>query len=88
MGFYQSTVVIDQPCVHFIPQLVINNAGVGAWEGLDEVDTTTMVSLFTTNTLGPLLVTQQLHKLGLIGPPGSIVANMTSKVNRAGGYAV
>ena len=40
-----------------------------------------MVRLFTTNTVGPLLVAQQLEKRGLLGK-GSTLANMTSKMGR------
>lgn len=61
-------------------QLVINNAGVASWGSFEEVDTAEMLNCFITNTIGPILVSQQLFKLKLIGPPGSIVANMTSKV--------
>jgi hypothetical protein len=32
------------------------------------------------NAVGPLLVTQALVKEGLLGPPASVVANVTSKV--------
>ncbi|GFH09572.1 uncharacterized protein HaLaN_04745 [Haematococcus lacustris] len=31
-----------------------------------------------TNAMGPFFVTQQLVKAGLLGPPGSLVANITS----------
>ncbi|KAF8061359.1 gghA [Scenedesmus sp. PABB004] len=51
-----------------------------------------MIAAFKTNTIGPLLVVQQLLKAGLLGGPGgrSVVANVTSKVgsvddNRGGG---
>jgi NAD(P)-dependent dehydrogenase (short-subunit alcohol dehydrogenase family) len=60
--------------------LLINNAGILEGSGLSSVDAEEMVRLFMTNTVGPLLVTQQLHKQGLLGKPGSIVANMTSKM--------
>mmetsp|Transcript_16624 Transcript_16624/g.22918 ORF Transcript_16624/g.22918 Transcript_16624/m.22918 type:complete len:291 (+) Transcript_16624:26-898(+) len=63
----------------------INNAGVvgqsdySKWS-LEEMDAEEMLYCFKVNTIGPLLVVQQLKKLGLIGPPGSLVANMSSKV--------
>ncbi|KAG7669316.1 hypothetical protein Ndes2437B_g05462 [Nannochloris sp. 'desiccata'] len=72
--------------------LLINNAGILEASSLGNVDAEEMIRLFMTNTVGPLLVTQQLHKQGLLGKPGSIVANMTSKMgsvednNGMGGY--
>lgn len=72
--------------------LLINNAGILEASSLGSIDTDEMVRLFRTNTVGPLLVTQQLRKQGLLGKPGSIVANMTSKMasveenNGMGGY--
>jgi NAD(P)-dependent dehydrogenase (short-subunit alcohol dehydrogenase family) len=61
--------------------LLINNAGILEASGLSNVDAEEMVRLFMTNTVGPLIVTQQLRKQGLLGKPGnSIVANMTSKM--------
>jgi NAD(P)-dependent dehydrogenase (short-subunit alcohol dehydrogenase family) len=60
--------------------LLINNAGILEASGLSSVDAEEMIRLFKVNTVGPLLVTQQLHKQGLLGKPGSIVANMTSKM--------
>ena len=61
--------------------LVITNAGVADWASLQSVTQETMVELFTTNTVGPLLVAQQLEKRGLLGK-GSTIANMTSKMGR------
>jgi NAD(P)-dependent dehydrogenase (short-subunit alcohol dehydrogenase family) len=61
---------------------VINNAGVYGPKAL-EVDTVTaedMIETYKVNTIGPLLVVQQLLKQGLIGPPGTVVGNVTSKV--------
>ena len=40
-----------------------------------------MDKLFTTNTVGPLIVAQQLEKQGLLGK-GSTIGNMTSKMGR------
>lgn len=46
---------------------------------LQSVSSETMVKLFTTNAIGPLLVAQQLERAGLVGR-GSTIANMTSKM--------
>jgi len=61
--------------------LLINNAGILVLTGLRDVTAEEMMRLFKINTIGPLLVTQQLFKQGLLGQPGkSIVANMSSKM--------
>ena len=39
-----------------------------------------MLFTYRANTIGPLLIVQQLLKNKLIGRPGSIVGNVTSKV--------
>lgn len=59
--------------------LVITNAGIAEWSSLQSVTSETMVKLFETNTVGPLLVAQQLEKRGLLGK-GSTLGNMTSKM--------
>ena len=61
---------------------MINNAGVYGPKGLtlDSVKSEDMAFTFQTNTIGPLLVVQQLLHNRLIGKPGSIIGNMTSKV--------
>ena len=61
---------------------VINNAGVyGRRVGLKDVRAEDMVGDFTVNSIGPLLVVQQLHKAGLLGGRApSLVANVTSKM--------
>ncbi|KAK9829599.1 hypothetical protein WJX72_006821 [[Myrmecia] bisecta] len=77
---------------------VINNAGViGAYQDFEHVTAEDMLAVFQTNTIGPLLITQQLLRNRLIGSgqkvadgPGSVIANVTSKVgsvddNRGGG---
>jgi NAD(P)-dependent dehydrogenase (short-subunit alcohol dehydrogenase family) len=46
----------------------------------DTVTAEDMIQTFTTNAIGPLLVVQQLCRHGFI-PPGSLVANVTSKVS-------
>lgn len=69
-------------------QLLVNNAGVvDGWKDLDEVTEADMLQCFKVNALGPLLVTQQLHRRGLLGGRGgtSVVANMTSKARRGRG---
>lgn len=47
---------------------------------LDSVKSEDMALTFQTNTIGPLLVVQQLLKKKLIGKPGTIIGNVTSKV--------
>ena len=70
--------------------MVINNAGTTGTDGynkweLEDMDAEEMMHVFKINTVGPLLVTQQLLKNGLIGDPakgkgGALVGNVTSKV--------
>ena len=64
--------------------VVINNAGVygPGRQGLDTVDASLMLEVFTTNTVGPLLVVQQLRAHRLLKRP-AVVANVTSKVGGA-----
>ncbi|EFN58591.1 hypothetical protein CHLNCDRAFT_140767 [Chlorella variabilis] len=48
--------------------LLVNNSGVrDEWSGLEEVTAADMLHCFQTNAIGPLLVTQQLHKQRLLG---------------------
>lgn len=62
-------------------QVVINNAGVyGNRVSLDTVTAEDMMFTYRANTIGPLLVVQQLLKNKLIGKPGTLVGNVTSKV--------
>jgi len=82
-----------------VVDVVINNAGIIGTDGfskwdLETVDADEMMRVFRINTIGPLLVTQQLLKHGLIGGGtggtggggggggggGALVANVTSKV--------
>lgn len=72
------TAVEMKSCV----QVVINNAGVYGPKGLtlDSVKSEDMAFTFQTNAIGPLLVVQQLLRHKLIGKPGSIIGNVTSKV--------
>ena len=67
---------------HFVSlQVVINNAGVyGAKINLETVTADDMLFTYRANTIGPLLIVQQLLKNKLIGKPGSLVGNVTSKV--------
>lgn len=60
-------------------QYLINNAGVAKWADLGSLEEEDMLHLFRTNTLGPLMITQQVLREGLL-KSGSVVANMTSKV--------
>lgn len=72
--------------------LVVNNAGVLTPSPYHSVTAEDMIHDYTTNTIGPLLVSQQLVKRGLLGgKKGSVIANVTSKVgsvddNGSGGY--
>lgn len=60
-------------------QYLINNAGVASWGQLGELSEEELLRLFRTNTLGPLLVTQEVSNANLLRS-GSVVANLTSKV--------
>jgi len=61
--------------------VVINNAGVyGSKINCETVTAEDMLFTYRANTIGPLLVVQQLLKNKLIGKPGTIVGNVTSKV--------
>ena len=61
-------------------QYLINNAGVAKWADLGNLQEEDMLHLFRTNTLGPLMITQEVLREGLL-KSGSVVANMTSKVS-------
>ena len=39
------------------------------------------LSVVQTNTIGPFLFTQELYKAGLIGQPGTVIANISSVVS-------
>lgn len=59
--------------------LLINNAGVyGRRLGLAELEASDFHTAFATNTVGPFLVVQQLLAQGLLGPPGSLIVNISS----------
>lgn len=61
--------------------VVINNAGVyGSRISLETVTAEDMLFTYKANTIGPLLVVQQLLKNKLIGKPATLVGNVTSKV--------
>lgn len=63
-------------------QVVINNAGVyGSRISLETVTAEDMFLTYKANTIGPLLVVQQLLKNKLIGKPATLVGNVTSKVH-------
>jgi NAD(P)-dependent dehydrogenase (short-subunit alcohol dehydrogenase family) len=60
-------------------QILINNAGAyGRRLQLADLEASDFHYAFQTNTVGPFLVVQQLLKQGLLGPPGSLVVNITS----------
>ncbi|KAF6260680.1 hypothetical protein COO60DRAFT_1294220 [Scenedesmus sp. NREL 46B-D3] len=59
--------------------VLINNAGMyGRRLQLAEFEAEDFMTVFQTNTVGPFLVVQQLLKQGLLGPPGSLVVNVSS----------
>ena len=69
--------------------VVINNAGTTGTDGyskweLQDMTADEMMHVYRINTVGPMLVTQQLVKRGLVGSsaegPVSLVGNVTSKV--------
>jgi len=73
--------------------VVINNAGTTGTDGyskweLQDMTAEEMMHVYRINTIGPMLVTQQLVKRGLVGSvagspsegPVSLVGNVTSKV--------
>ena len=69
--------------------VVINNAGTTGTDGytkwqLEDVTADEMLHVFKINTVGPLIVVQQLLRHGLIGSDatgaGALVGNVTSKV--------
>ena len=68
-------------------QYLINNAGVAKWADLGSLQEEDMLHLFRTNTLGPLMITQEVLREGLL-KSGSVVANMTSKVSHLQYYAL
>lgn len=68
-------------------QYLINNAGVAKWADLGSIEEQDMLHLFRTNTLGPLMITQEVLREGLL-KSGSVVANMTSKVPSSSGCLV
>lgn len=59
--------------------VLINNAGMyGRRLQLAEFEAEDFMTVFQTNAVGPFLVVQQLLKQGLLGPPGSLVVNVSS----------
>lgn len=56
----------------------------GAKQDIRKITADEMLAVYTVNTVGPLLVVQQLLEAGLIGGLGgkTLVANVTSKVRR------
>jgi NAD(P)-dependent dehydrogenase (short-subunit alcohol dehydrogenase family) len=43
-----------------------------------ELEAHDFIATFSTNAVGPFLVVQQLLQAGLLGPPGSLVVNISS----------
>eukprot|EP00775_Hariotina_reticulata_P011289 gene11289-11439_t len=69
--------------------VLINNAGVyGRRLQLADLEAADFQYAFQTNTVGPFLVIQQLLKQGLLGPPGSLVVNITSIMSSHGDQTV
>jgi NAD(P)-dependent dehydrogenase (short-subunit alcohol dehydrogenase family) len=69
--------------------VLINNAGMyGRRLKLAEFEADDFMTVFQTNTVGPFLVVQQLLKQGLLGPPGSLVVNVSSIMASHGDEAV
>ena len=62
--------------------LVINNAGVyGERVGFTDVTADTMLHVFNTNAVGPLMITQALYSKGVLGgKSGTTLAHITSKM--------
>eukprot|EP00882_Tetradesmus_deserticola_P012566 GHRQ01013319.1.p1 GENE.GHRQ01013319.1~~GHRQ01013319.1.p1 ORF type:complete len:240 (+),score=98.75 GHRQ01013319.1:569-1288(+) len=59
--------------------VLINNAGMyGRRLQLSEFEADDFITVFQTNAVGPFLVVQQLLKQRLLGPPGSLVVNVSS----------
>ncbi|KAK9914895.1 hypothetical protein WJX75_002004 [Coccomyxa subellipsoidea] len=58
---------------------LINNAGVASWGGLGQLTEDELLHCIRTNTVGPLMVTQEVLGAGLL-KRGSVVANLTSKM--------
>ncbi|KAL4442079.1 hypothetical protein ABPG77_011340 [Micractinium sp. CCAP 211/92] len=68
---------------HF--DLVVNNAGiVEEARPFVEVKEQEILNVLRVNTIGPFLVTQKLLAAGLIGQPGSVVANISSLLGSIG----
>jgi NAD(P)-dependent dehydrogenase (short-subunit alcohol dehydrogenase family) len=64
---------------HF--EVVINNAGIlGEPQSFDELTGEDLISVFQTNTVGPVLLTQQLKLQGLIGEQETLVINVSSLI--------
>ena len=61
--------------------VLINNAGIMNKSTLEDVDQDRMLDCFTINTVGPLLVAQEVFASGKLGGSSrSILANVTSKM--------
>lgn len=62
--------------------LVINNAGIyGSRVGFGDMTAGTMMDVFNTNAVGPLMLTQALYAENLLGgKSGTLLAHITSKM--------
>lgn len=60
--------------------VVIQNAGTYGAEDLEDLSAERMIEVFNVNCIGPVTSVQALVKAKLIGPPGSIVGTLTSKM--------
>lgn len=68
---------------HF--DLVVNNAGIlEEIRPFGEVKEQELLNAFQVNAIGPFLLTQQLRAAGLIGQPGTVIANISSIVGSIG----
>ena len=74
------------------PQLLVNNAGIYSPDGrrpaLGDFTQADLLPVFAANAAGPFLVTQQLLGDGLLGPPGSLVVNVSSIMGSCGDATV
>lgn len=70
-------------------QVLINNAGIyGRRAALADFTPEDFSSVFQTNTIGPFMVVQQLLQQELLGPPGSLIVNITSIMSSHGDQTV
>lgn len=69
--------------------MLINNAGIyGRRATLPDFTSEDFSTVFQTNTIGPFLVIQQLLQQELLGPPGTLIVNITSIMSSHGDHTV